>query len=239
MLNYVSSGAKLSAAVAFHPGGSFIRPTNGTKITTPTLVLAGALDIRAADFQNNIAQVLINASATFELQRFGQTRHAFTRWDTSNNTQYSASTDERSWSAAKSFVDMQFFSTPQNVAQEQRCGESAKLMPSDDGCCELCKTPEPVSCVLPDCPNNVEPVLVDGNPCPGIVIFEEKDLIVLFLTFLVCANVNCIYADCTDPACGEHHDAIVPVGSCCATCVLNCTKAQCPTLQCAANEVYF
>jgi dienelactone hydrolase len=108
VLELARSGAPVSGVVSFHGGLDTPNPSDAKDIKAKVLVLHGADDPyvpteQVSAFENEMR----NAKVDWQLIKYANAVHAFTNTDAGNDNSkgaaYSASADERSWVAMRSF----------------------------------------------------------------------------------------------------------------------------------------
>lgn len=101
-----SSGAldNVKAVVPIHGGLSPLRAIQTDVVQPHILILSGGVD----DAHGNTTELeahLDGASATWEITRYSNAQHGFTKWDTSPFSAYDAMADSRSWWSMMSLLD--------------------------------------------------------------------------------------------------------------------------------------
>lgn len=101
-----SSGAlkNVKAVVPIHGGLNPLQAIQTDAVQPYVLILSGGVD----DAHGNTTELeahLDGASATWEISRYSNAQHGFTKWDTSPMSRYDAMADSRSWWSMMSLID--------------------------------------------------------------------------------------------------------------------------------------
>mmetsp|Transcript_5909 Transcript_5909/g.14287 ORF Transcript_5909/g.14287 Transcript_5909/m.14287 type:complete len:615 (-) Transcript_5909:723-2567(-) len=101
-----SSGAlkNVKAVVPIHGGLNPLRAIQTDVVQPYILILSGGVD----DAHGNTTELeahLDGASATWEISRYSNAQHGFTKWDTNPMSRYDAMADSRSWWSMMSLMD--------------------------------------------------------------------------------------------------------------------------------------
>jgi len=119
IVNMAILGSDVLGVVGYHSGIApegrvHVNSTTPLKITAKVLLHSGAMDDKAADVAM-LEQELENASATYEIVRYGKdVFHSFTEWSSKvpGQAMYNARADYRSWESTKMFLHELFKGMP-------------------------------------------------------------------------------------------------------------------------------
>ncbi len=110
VLELARDGAPLAGVVTFHGGLETKSPTASGAVKAKLLILTGADDPTVpVTHVNAFAEEMTKAGADWQIVTYSGTKHGFTYPDAASRgiewIEYNKSTDERSWSAMKSFFE--------------------------------------------------------------------------------------------------------------------------------------
>ena len=108
-LELVRSGAKIASVITFHGGLDSPTPEDGKNIKSKILALHGAIDPYVAETDlNAFEKEMKTYKVDYQFVKYANTVHSFTEvgagTDNSKGAAYNASSDKRSFQAAKDFL---------------------------------------------------------------------------------------------------------------------------------------